>query len=144
MRLSLVPRLFASIVLPKRSFIQTSAPKGGKVSLGIEVNIMPAAIEEVRRRGGFVIAQVNPQMPYTRGDGELSLDAIDLAIEVDEALPLSARARRREVALRIGENVATLARDGTTLQMGIGALPDAALSHMQRTSRSGHLVRDDQ
>jgi acyl-CoA hydrolase len=130
MRLSLVPRLFALNRPPDAVLIQTSAPRGGKVSLGIEVNIMPAAIEEVRRRGGFVIAQVNPQMPYTRGDGELSVDTVDLAIEVDEALPGPAEREADEVALRIGENVATLARDGSTLQMGIGALPDAALSHM--------------
>jgi acyl-CoA hydrolase len=130
MRLSLVPRLFALNRPPEAVLIQTSAPQRGKVSLGIEVNIMPAAIEEVRRRGGFVIAQVNPQMPYTRGDGELSLDTIDLAIEVDEALPGPPEREADEVALRIGENVATLARDGSTLQMGIGALPDAALSHM--------------
>ena len=130
MRLSLVPRLFALNRPPDAVLIQTSAPKGGKVSLGIEVNIMPAAIEEVRRRGGFVIAQVNPQMPYTRGDGELSLDMIDLAIEVDQALPGPSTRETDDVALQIGANVATLARDGSTLQMGIGALPDAALSHM--------------
>ncbi|MFZ1061940.1 MAG: acetyl-CoA hydrolase/transferase C-terminal domain-containing protein [Acidimicrobiales bacterium] len=130
MRLSLVPRLFAFNRPPDAVLVQTSAPLGGKVSLGIEVNIMPAAIEEVRRRGGFVIAQVNPQMPYTRGDGELNVELIDLAIEVDEPLPGPAEREVDEVAQRIGENVATLARDGSTLQMGIGALPDAALSHM--------------
>ncbi len=131
MRLSLVPRLFALNRPPEAVLIQTSAPKGGKVSLGIEVNIMPAAIEEVRRRGGLVIAQVNPQMPYTRGDGELDLGMIDLAIEVDAALPSPVERETDDVALGIGENVATLARDGSTLQMGIGALPDAALSHMR-------------
>jgi acyl-CoA hydrolase len=130
MRLSLVPRLFALNRPPDAVLIQTSAPKGGKVSLGIEVNIMPAAIEEVRRRGGLVIAEVNPHMPYTRGDGELSVDAIDFALENDKALPGPVDRGPDEVALRIGENVATLAHDGSTLQMGIGALPDAALSHM--------------
>jgi acyl-CoA hydrolase len=130
MRLSLVPRLFALNRPPDAVLIQTSAPKGGKVSLGIEVNIMPAAIEEVRRRGGLVIAEVNPHMPYTRGDGELSVDTIDFALENDKALPGPVDRGPDEVALRIGENVATLAHDGSTLQMGIGALPDAALSHM--------------
>jgi hypothetical protein len=50
--------------------VHTSAPSGGTVSLGTEVNILPAAIEAVRSRGGLVIAQLNPQMPYTpRGRG---------------------------------------------------------------------------
>jgi acyl-CoA hydrolase len=69
-------------------------------------------------------------MPYTRGDGELSVDAIDFALENDKALPGPVDRGPDEVALRIGANVATLAHDGSTLQMGIGALPDAALSHM--------------
>jgi acyl-CoA hydrolase len=130
MRLSLVPRLFAYNRPPDAVLIQTSSPKGNKVSLGIEVNIMPAAIEQVRRRGGVVIAQVNPQMPYTRGDGELSIDDVDLAIEVDEALPSPVVRPSDATSTLIGENVATLASDGSTLQMGIGALPDAALSRM--------------
>ena len=130
MRLSLVPRLFAYNRPPDAVLIHTSSPKGNKVSLGIEVNIMPAAIEQVRRRGGVVIAQVNPQMPYTRGDGELSIDDVDLAIEVDEALPSPVVRPIDATSTLIGENVATLASDGSTLQMGIGALPDAALSRM--------------
>ena len=52
MRLSLVPRLFRLNRPPDAVLIQTSTPRQGKVSLGIEVNILPAAIEEVRRRGG--------------------------------------------------------------------------------------------
>ena len=65
------------------------AAREGKVSLGTEVNILPAAIERARARGGLVVAQVNPRMPYTLGDGELDVDDIDLAIEVDEPLPLA-------------------------------------------------------
>ena len=76
-----------------------SAP--GKVSLGIEVNILPAAVEAVRARGGLVVAQLNPRMPYTLGDSELEEDLIDLAIEVEEELPSPtarsvARARRAD------------------------------------------------
>jgi hypothetical protein len=67
MRLSLVPRLFGSIRPPEAVLVQTSSPRAGKVSLGIEVNVLPAAIDEVRRRGGLVVAQVNPRMPYTHG-----------------------------------------------------------------------------
>jgi acyl-CoA hydrolase len=130
MRLSLVPRLFALNRPPDAVLVQTSTPRSGKVSLGIEVNILPAAIEEVRRRGGLVIAEINPRMPYTRGDGELALDAVDYAIEADKALPSPSDRAPDDAAQAIGAHVASLARDGGTFQMGIGQLPDAALSHM--------------
>ena len=71
MRLSLVPRLFSTVRPVDAVLIHTSLPRDGKVSLGIEVNILPAAIEQARARGGLVIAQMNPRMPYTFGDGEI-------------------------------------------------------------------------
>ena len=130
MRLSLVPRLFSSLRTPDAVFIHTSAPRGGRVSLGIEVNILPAAIEQVRARGGVVIAQVNPQMPYTRGDGEISIDAVDLALEVDAVLPSPVARPLDDVAQSIGQRVASLCVDGATLQTGIGQVPDAVLAHL--------------
>ncbi len=130
MRLSLVPRLFSSIRPPDAVIVQTSVPRRGKVSLGVEVNILPAAIEEVRRRGGLVIAQVNPRMPHTYGDAEMDLDVVDLALEVDAPLGSPVSRPPDDAALSIGEAVASLARDGGTLQMGIGQMPDAALAHM--------------
>ena len=60
---------------PDLVVLHTSTPRDGKVSLGIEVNILPAAIEAARARGGIVIAQMNPRMPYTFGDAEISVDA---------------------------------------------------------------------
>lgn len=131
MRLSLVPRLFAFNRPPDAVLIHTSTPRNGKVSLGIEVNILPAAIEEVRRRGGLVIAQVNENMPYTRGDGELNVDMVDFAIEVSSPLPSPSDRAIDDDANTIGEHVASLASDHSTLQMGIGQLPDAALAHMK-------------
>ncbi|MDE2282773.1 MAG: hypothetical protein KGJ92_08415 [Actinomycetales bacterium] len=130
MRLSLVPRLFATSRPPDVVLVQSSAPHRGRISLGIEVNILPAAIHEVKRRGGLVIAQVNAQMPYTMGDGEIDLELVDLALEVDEALPSPSARVVDEAAAAIGEHIASLASDGTTLQMGIGLLPDAALTFM--------------
>ncbi|MFI5036541.1 MAG: acetyl-CoA hydrolase/transferase family protein [Acidimicrobiales bacterium] len=130
MRLSLVPRLFGSLRPPDAVLIHTSAPRGGKVSLGIEVNILPAAIDHVRRRGGLVVAQVNPRMPYTRGDAEIDVNLVDLAIEVDSALPSPAARPLDDAAMAIGESVAALASDGGTLQMGIGQLPDAAAAQL--------------
>ena len=86
MRLSLVPRLFAISRQPDVVLVHTSTPRSGKVSLGIEVNVLPAALEVARARGALVIAQLNPRMPYTFGEGEISTSMIDLAIEVDEPL----------------------------------------------------------
>ncbi len=137
MRLSLVPRLFASTRPPDVVLVQTSPPHRGRVSLGIEVNILPAAIHEARRRGGVVVAQLNPQMPYTVGDGEIDAELIDFAVEVDEPLPSPVARPIDEGASRIGRNVASLASDGATLQMGIGLLPDAALSFMGQRRHLG-------
>jgi acyl-CoA hydrolase len=127
MRLSLVPRLFATMRSPDVVLLHTSTPRAGKLSLGIEVNILPAAIEQVRARGGLVIAQMNPHMPYTLGDSELDQDLIDLAIEVTEDLPSPAIGPEHEHAERIAELVAGLVEDGSTLQLGIGQVPDATL-----------------
>ncbi len=126
MRLSLVPRLFDTLRPVDAVLIHTSVPRGGKVSLGIEVNILPAAIERTRAQGGLVIAQLNPNMPYTFGDGELSVDWIDFAIESDQPLPVAPLRQLSDTERRIGEQIARFADDGATLQLGIGRIPDAA------------------
>ncbi len=127
MRLSLVPRLFATLRPPDVVLLHTSTARAGKVSLGIEVNILPAAVEAVRARGGLVIAQMNPRMPYTLGDGELSEDLVDLAVEVEEELATPLASPSHEHADQIAELVAELVEDGSTLQLGIGQVPDATL-----------------
>jgi acyl-CoA hydrolase len=127
MRLSLVPRLFATIRAPDILLLHTSEPRAGKVSLGIEVNVLVAALEEVRARGGLVVAQLNRRMPYTFGDSELDEELIDLAIEVDEALASPAAVAQDVQADRIAELVAELIEDESTLQLGIGQIPDATL-----------------
>ena len=109
MRLSLVPRLFETVRPPDAVLLHTSLPRDGGVSLGIEVNILPAAIEHVRARGGLVLAQVNPRMPYTFGAGEIPLDAVDGVVEVDEPLVSPADPRPDEAAAAIGERVAAFA-----------------------------------
>jgi acyl-CoA hydrolase len=126
-RLSLVPRLFATTLPPDVVVVHTSTPYDGTVSLGTEVNILPAAIEAVRRRGGLVVAQLNRQMPYTYGDGVLPLDVVDYALEVDEPLASPPRLPLDDVSQAIGARVAERVPDGATLQMGIGAVPDATL-----------------
>jgi acyl-CoA hydrolase len=127
-RLSLVPRLFARTHAPDVVLLHTTVPRAGRVSLGIEVNILPAAVEEVRRRGGIVIAQVNPRMPWTYGDGELSTDLIDFGLEADEPLASPSPRSPGDVERVIGARVASLVEDGATLQLGIGGVPDATLA----------------
>src|ERR1019366_2226136 len=137
MRLSLVPRLFATSRPPDVVMIQTSTPRNGKVSLGIETNLLPSAIEEVRRRGGLVIAQLNRHIPYTFGDSEIAVDDVDLAIEFDSVLPSPSERPLDDLAHIIGESVASLSNDGATLQLGIGQLPDAALDQMHHRRNLG-------
>ncbi|MGC9961076.1 MAG: acetyl-CoA hydrolase/transferase C-terminal domain-containing protein [Acidimicrobiales bacterium] len=135
MRLSLVPRLFAVARAPDVVLLHTSPPRSGKVSLGIEVNILPAAIEHAHANGGLVVAQCNPRMPYTYGDAEIDLDAIDLAIEVEETLPVPARRPAGDTTMAIAEGVVSLVSDGATLQAGVGEVPDAVIGLLQ--SRRG-------
>jgi acyl-CoA hydrolase len=127
-RLSLVPSLLAETLPPDVVLLHTSVPVNGTISLGVEVNILPAAIDATLARGGLVIAQVNPQMPYTQGDAVLPEDDIDYAIEVDAPLPSPRERPAPEASKSIGERVAALVPDAATLQVGIGAVPDAVLA----------------
>ena len=134
-RLSLVPRLFARTHAPDVVLLHTTPPRAGRVSLGLEVNILPAAVEECRRRGGLVIAQVNPRMPWTYGDGELSTDLIDVGMEVDEPLASPVPRVPGDVERAIGDRVAAFVEDGATLQLGIGGVPDATLAGLVKRHR---------
>jgi len=134
-RLSLVPRLFSTTCPPDLVVLHTSTPSDGKVSLGIEVNILPAAIEAVRARGGIVIAQMNSRMPYTFGDAEISVDLVDYALEIDADLTSPGAMVIDDISAAIGDRVATRVADGSTMQLGIGAVPDAVLSGL--TKRRG-------
>jgi acyl-CoA hydrolase len=126
-RLSLVPRLFATTMPPDVVAVTVAPARNGKLSLGTEVNVLPAAIESCRARGGIVVAQLNGEMPWTYGDGVLDPDDVDYAIEADEPLDEPSHNEPDEAARRIGELVAARVPDGATLQLGIGAVPDATL-----------------
>jgi acyl-CoA hydrolase len=130
-RLSLVPRILSTTHQPDIVLLHTTPPRDGKLSLGIEVNILPAAIERTLAAGGLVIAQINTHMPYTYGDAQIPTDAVDFAIEHDATLP-SPTARQDpatlDAAAQIGKLIAPMIRDGATLQAGIGAVPDAVLA----------------
>jgi acyl-CoA hydrolase len=130
-RLSMVPALWRTALPPDLVLLHTTLPRRGKVSLGIEVNVLPAAVDQARVRGGLVVAQMNPRMPYTFGDGELDVEMIDVAVEVDDPLPVHIGRPADEASLLIGERVAALVPEGATLQTGIGAVPDAALAGLR-------------
>ena len=127
-RLSLVPVMLATTTQPDVVLVQTSPPADATVSLGSEVNMLPAAIEAARARGGLVIAQVNRYVPYTYGDAVLSVGDIDYGIEADVPLPSPPVRPPHQASAAIGARVAALVPDGATLQLGIGAVPDAVLA----------------
>ena len=127
-RLSLVPVLFRDHFRPDVVLLHTSSQRHEKVSLGTEVNILPAAIEACRERGGLVIAQANPNMPYTFGDAEIGLQDIDFVIEVEEPLMAKEPTPVGDVAGEIGARIAAQVENHSTLQLGIGAIPDAVLA----------------
>ncbi|NLT54708.1 MAG: acetyl-CoA hydrolase [Actinomycetales bacterium] len=126
-RLSLVPRLFKTTLPPDLVVIHTTVPQDGKVSLGIETNVMVGALEAVKARGGTIIAQMNRQMPYLFGDAEIPVEDIDLAVEVDVPMPTAMPAQLDDTARAIGDAVARRVSDGATMQLGIGAVPDSVL-----------------
>jgi acyl-CoA hydrolase len=127
-RLSLVPALLRTTTAPDVVLVSVSAPRNGTVSLGVEVNILPAAIEAAHTRGGLVVAQINTSMPYTYGDAVLDMEDIDLAIEMDAPLVEPVVRPLDDVAHLIAEQVATLIPPAATLQLGIGGVPDAVLA----------------
>ena len=132
-RLSHVPALFTRAMEPDVVLLHTSMPRHGVVSLGIEVNVLPAAIEACRARGGKVIAQANPLMPFTYGDAIVPLSSIDMLFEAEESLTTGSPGVLDDTSREIGDRIAARIKDGSTLQMGIGAVPDAVLNALVRS-----------
>lgn len=130
-RLSMVPILFRDHYRPDIVFIHSSPKRHDTVSLGVEVNILPAAIEAARSRNGIVIAQANKQMPYTYGDAQVYESEIDYLIEVDEPLMEKAATEITDLQLEIGGRIAALIENNSTLQLGIGGVPDAVLASLK-------------
>ena len=133
--LSELPNLFRKKVLALDVvFIHVSPPDAhGYCSLGVSVEATLAAIENAK----IVIAQVNPQMPRTFGDGILHVSEIDFLVAVDmpiyghEIEPIS------PLEDKIGTYVASLIENGSTLQMGIGSIPNAALAKLAQHKNLG-------
>ena len=127
-RLSLLPILYRDHYRPNVVLLHASPPRFDTVSLGTEVNILPSAIEAARAHDGIVIVQSNQQMPYTYGDAQIYENEIDYLVEVDEPLAIKTLTSGNETAQQIGSRIAALIEDNSTLQLGIGAIPDSVLA----------------
>lgn len=124
--LSEIGQLFRRNILSlDLAIIHVSPPdEHGFCSLGVSVDVARSAIETAR----LIIAQVNPNMPRTHGDGLIHSSRFHAAVEVNDPLPqVNYAGKLSEKEFRIGEYVAELIEDRSTLQMGIGAIPDAVL-----------------
>lgn len=127
--LSEIPRLFRKSILPiDVALIQVSPPdQHGYCSLGTSVDIARAAVDTAR----WVIAQVNPKMPRTHGDGFIHIDRINQLVWQETELPeVNYSTGVSESTKLIGQHVASLIEDGATLQMGIGTIPDQVLQNL--------------
>jgi len=105
----------------------TPPDKNGYCSVGSVVGITPAAVEAAR----LVIAQVNPRLPWTYGDSQVHVDRINCLVEIDHPIPEMILPEPSEEVAAIAENVARLIMDASTIQVGIGNLPDAVLRQLQ-------------
>ncbi|HRW99114.1 MAG TPA: acetyl-CoA hydrolase/transferase C-terminal domain-containing protein [Cyclobacteriaceae bacterium] len=127
--LSEISKLFEKGILQLDvALIHVSPPdKHGYCSLGVSVDVAKSAVHHAKK----VIAQVNPNMPRTHGDGFVHVSKIDAMVECGDALPeVIYGSRVTESDLVIGKYCAGLIEDGATLQMGIGCIPDAVLQSL--------------
>ncbi len=107
--------------------VQVSPPdKHGLCTLGISVEATVAAIEKARK----VIAHINPNMPRTHGDSFIPYEIFDTVYEETTPIHKHLPSKQNPITEKIGEIIAELVEDRSCLQMGIGAIPDAALAAM--------------
>ena len=127
--LSDVPRLFSSGRLPlDAALIQVAPPDAnGFCSLGISVDIVKSAAENA----SLVIAQVNPRMPRTLGNTMIHVHDIDVLVPVEEELVEYLTPPQNDATERIGRYVAGLVDDGSTVEFGIGKIPQAVVAHLK-------------
>lgn len=127
--LSEIPRLFSSGVIPLDvALIQVSLPdEHGFCSFGVEVGVTKTAAQFAKT----VIAEINSQMPRTLGDSFIHLSKIHHIVSVDYPLPEVSMGEPTELSKQIGQHVAGLIDNGSTLQMGIGAIPNGVLHYLR-------------
>jgi acyl-CoA hydrolase len=130
--LSEIPKLFEQNILPLDvAIVQVSPPdEHGYCTLGTSVDAALAAVLNAK----IVIAQVNPRMPRVHGDGIVHVSAVHAMVWHEaELFEMDYSAKADEISDKIGRQIAGLIEDGSTLQLGIGAIPDAVLRAL-----SGH------
>ncbi len=109
------------------TLISVSPPdRHGYCSLGTTVAATLAAIENA----DYVIAEINPQIPRTHGDGIIHISEIDAKVDVDYPIPTHDTKEPNDIERKIGDLIAEMIEDGSTLQMGIGSIPNAVLSRL--------------
>ncbi|MCK4426463.1 MAG: 4-hydroxybutyrate CoA-transferase, partial [Deltaproteobacteria bacterium] len=127
--LSDIPRLFSSGQLPlDAALIQVTPPdERGRVSLGVSVDIVKSAAENA----SLVIAQVNPQMPRTMGDSFIDIYDLDFLVPVDTPIFEATLPESTEVTREIGERIAALVEDGSTVGFSVGRTPHAVIDFLK-------------
>ena len=126
--LSDIPSLFRQGYMDLDVVLVNVSPpdKHGFCSLGVSVDIVISAIE----RGKKVIAQINSKMPRTFGDGLVNLHNFDACVEIDEDIQEMKFVAPSDAEKKVGKNIAEIIDDGSTLQMGIGGIPNAVLTYL--------------
>lgn len=132
---SQIPRLFTEKILPVDvTLCMVSQPdEHGFCSFGVSVDYTKPAAESSK----LVIAEVTPNMPRTLGDAFIHVSEIDYIVECDSRPVILQPPRLTENDKKIGGNIAELIRDGDTLQLGIGSVPDAILEFLKHKKDLG-------
>lgn len=129
-----VPKLFCTELPLDAALVMVTPPdENGKVSLGVSVDYTKAAVENAR----IVIAQVNDQMPFTMGESTFDVEEIDYFVEKSSPLIEVPVPKLSPQVRQIGKNCARLVHDGDTIQLGIGAIPNAVLACLKDKKNVG-------
>lgn len=133
--LSDIPHLFRNGTMPLDVvLLNVSTPdKHGYCSLGTSVDILIGGLETAKT----IIAQINPHMPRTMGDGIIHIDRFAACVQVDEPLYEMVVGQPNEEETMIGQHIASMIEDGSTLQMGIGGIPNAVLTCLHHHKNLG-------
>jgi acyl-CoA hydrolase/RimJ/RimL family protein N-acetyltransferase len=126
--LSEIPKLFSENILPLDvALVMVSPPdEYGYCSLGTSVDVVSAAIKSAK----YVIAQINPKMPRTNGHSFVHLNQIHAHLTSQQYLPEIQEPKVDQVNEQIGQYVAMLVENGSTIQIGIGNIPSAVLRYL--------------
>jgi acyl-CoA hydrolase/RimJ/RimL family protein N-acetyltransferase len=124
-----IPRLLTSGRLPiDVALLQVSSPDArGFVSLGVSVDLAPAILSVART----VIAEINPAMPRTHGESLVHVNRFDALVRVDSPIAEYVHPKIGDVADGVARYIASIIEDGSTLQIGLGRVPNEALRHLR-------------